>query len=375
MRVLHVMSCRGWSSDAYWAARMTVELERAGHQVTLACRQGTEDRVIERARAAGVNHIETLTLAGGVDPAGDASDVRRLGQWLTHIDVVHTHRGKEHWLAAVANRLSRTPRPLVRTRHIVQPVRAHTLNRWLYRRATALVVTVTEAIRRQYLAAGLAAPERVVALPGGVDATEWRPDRDGRELRASLGVAGDVPLIGLLGGFRIMKGHAVALAAAAEVARRGHRFHLALVGRGMLDLEIRTLRTRLGLADQVSIVDGLVDAAAAVAAFDMALYVPLESDGMSRVLFEYLAAGRPVIASRVGVVPEVLEDGENALLVPAGEAKPLADAMERLLVDGALGARLAAAGRGSVERRLSGARVADALAARYRSLAPATAKA
>ena len=87
---------------------------------------------------------------------------------------------------------------------------------------------MTEAIRRQYLAAGLVPPERVVALPGGVDATVWRPDRDGRALRASVGVPDDVPLIGLLGGFRVMKGHAVALEAAAELARRGRRFHLAL---------------------------------------------------------------------------------------------------------------------------------------------------
>lgn len=369
------MSCRGWSSDAYWAARMTVELERAGHQVTLACRRGTEDRVISRARAAGVTRLDTLTLAGGVDPAGDAGDVRRIQDWLGRIDVIHTHRGKEHWLAALANRLSGSPRPLVRTRHIVQPVRAHALNRWLYGRATALVVTVTEAIRRQYLAAGLVPPERVVALPGGVDATVWRPDRDGRALRASVGVPDDVPLIGLLGGFRVMKGHAVALEAAAELARRGRRFHLALVGRGNLDLIIRTQRTRLGLADRVTIVDSRVDPASAVAGFDIALYVPLESDGMSRVLFEYLAAGRPVVASRVGVVPEVLTNGEHALLVPAGEATALADAMERLLADRALGARLAAAGRELVERRCSGARVAEALAERYGALASAAAPA
>ena len=74
--------------------------------------------------------------------------------------------------------------------------------------------------------------------------------------------------------------------------------------------------------ERVVIVDGDTDPADAVAAFDVALYVPLESDGMSRVLFEYLAAGRAVIASRVGVVPEVLTDGENALLVPGGGGGP-----------------------------------------------------
>jgi uncharacterized metal-binding protein len=53
MKILQLLSCRGWSSDAYWAARVSVELERAGHHVILACRRGTQERVIDRARAAG----------------------------------------------------------------------------------------------------------------------------------------------------------------------------------------------------------------------------------------------------------------------------------------------------------------------------------
>lgn len=373
MRVLQIVSCRGWSSDAYWAARVSVELERAGHQVTFACRRGTESRVIDRARAAGVRRIELLELPGGVNPAADAADLRRLRRWLPDLDVVHAHRGKEHWLAALANRLSRRPRPIVRTRHIVQPVRSHPLNRWLYRRGTALVVTVTEAIRQQYLAAGLVDADRVVALPGGVDADAWRPGRSPRALRAALGVADGVPVIGLLGGFRAMKGHTVALEAVARLARAGRAFHVAMVGGGSMHLQIRALRTRLDLAHRVTIMDGLVDAPEMVAGFDAALYVPLESDGMSRVLFEYMAAGRPVVASRVGVVPEVLVDRESALLVPGGEVGALADAIDTLLADPALGARLGAAGRDLVDRRLSGARVAEALAARYAALATPTA--
>jgi glycosyltransferase involved in cell wall biosynthesis len=369
MRVLQIVSCRGWSSDAYWAARISVELERAGHQVVFACRRGTESRVIDRARAAGVRRIEMLELTGGVRPAADAADVRRLRRWLADVDVVHTHRGKEHWLAALANRLSLAPRPLVRTRHIVQPVRPHPLNRWLYRKATALVVTVTEAIRRQYLAAGLVEADRVVALPGGVDAEAWQPGRSPRPLRAALGVADGVPVVGLLGGFRVMKGHTVALEAAARLVRAGRSFHVALVGSGSMDLTIRALRARLGLTHRVTIMDGRVDAPETVAGFDAALYVPLESDGMSRVLFEYLAAGRPVVASRVGVVPEVLVDRESALLVPGGEVGALGDAIEAVLDDPALRAGLGAAGRELVERRFSGARIAEALAARYATLA------
>ena len=365
------MSCRGWSSDAYWAARVTVELERAGHQVILACRRGTEERVIDLARAAGARHIETLAFEGGLKPASDAADLRRLREWLPEVDVIHAHRGKEHWLAAVANRLSRTPRPLVRTRHIVQPVRPHALNRWLYRKATSLTVTVSEGIRRQLLAAELASPERVLALPGGVDAEAFRPGRSPMAFRRAHGLVGQAPMVGLLGGFRIMKGQLIALEALERLARSGRDFHGTLVGRGALELTIRAARARAGLTERVTIVDDEMDPVDAVAAFDVALYVPLESDGMSRVLFEYLAAGRAVIATRIGVVPEVLTDGETALLVPAGDPGPLAEAIGRLLDDAALRARLGTAARALVERRLSGARIAETLAARYATVVPA----
>src|SRR6202795_1965785 len=116
--------------------------------VTLGCRAGTEAEVIQRARTMGVERIVTFAFASGVHPLADAADVRRLVRRLPDTDVVHVHRGKEHWLAAVANRCAAARRPLWRTRHIVQAVRPHAQNRWLYGGATSLVVTVTEAIRR-----------------------------------------------------------------------------------------------------------------------------------------------------------------------------------------------------------------------------------
>src|SRR3989454_7851220 len=146
--------------------------------------------------AGGVDRIATLGLGGGVKPS-DVADLRRLRAWLATTDVVHVHRAKEHWLAAVANRLSVMPRPIVRTRHIAQAVRPHRANQWLYRRATALVVTVTEAIRRQYLASGLLPPERVVALQGGADVETYRPGPADPSVRRRLGGDGE-PLVGLV---------------------------------------------------------------------------------------------------------------------------------------------------------------------------------
>ena len=377
MTIRHIVSCRGWSSDAYWAARAVVELDRAGQDVTLVCKRSSQARVMRRAKEAGIERLETLHLSSGVSPIMDVLDLRQLVAWLPETQVLHVHRGKEHWLAAVANRMSNPRRALVRTRHIVQPIRAHALNRWLYGSATDLVVTVTDAIRRQLLASGLSADDRVVALPGGVDAEHYRPDAPsahGLDPRGVLKVPPDVPLIGLVGGFRVMKGHETVVAAAARLAAAGLPFHLVFIGQGPFAERVRDLVQAAGLADRVSLVGFVDDLPVMMAALGVALYAPLESDGMSRVLWEYLASAVPVVATRVGVVPEVLEDGATALLVPAGEPVPLAAAIERLLRDAPLRQRLGAAGADLVRERFSGARLAERLTALYRSLAVSSAQ-
>jgi glycosyltransferase involved in cell wall biosynthesis len=355
------MSCRGWSSDAYLAARLTADLTRRGHEVWLGCRRGTEAQVIDRARAEGVERVVSFAFSGGLAPGRDAADVRRLLDWLPRVDIVHVHRGKEHWLAALANRLTRVPRPVIRTRHIVQAVRPHPANRWLYRSATALVHTVSEAIRQQYIAADLVSRDRVVALPGGVDVDRYRPATADARLRARLGADGRAVLVGMVGGLRVMKGHDVVLEAVAALAGGDPRMRLAFVGTGSMEARIRASLARHRLDGHVAMPGFVADPAPLMAAFDIALYVPLESEGMSRVAFEYLAAGCPLIASRVGVVPEVLRDREHALLVPGGDAPALGAALGEMLGDVGLRHRLAEAGRSLVVERYSGARLAAAL--------------
>ena len=326
--------------------------------------------MVERARAEGAERLEVFEFDSGV-ARGDVADVRRLLAWFPRVDIVHVHRGKEHWLTAVANRLSSTPRPLVRTRHIVQAVRPHPGNRWLYRRATPLVHTVTETIRRQYIEGGLVAADRVVALPGGVDTLRYRPAPPDVRLRSRLGADARALLVGLVAGLRVMKGHSVAIEAASHLGASADRVRFAFVGTGSQEGAIRTALEHHRLSGRIALAGFATDVPSVLAALDVALYVPLESEGMSRMVFEYLAAGRPLIAARVGIVPEILRHGEHALLVPAGDAPALREALIDLLDDAALRARLGAAGRALVSEHYSGARLAEALERLYARLGAA----
>jgi glycosyltransferase involved in cell wall biosynthesis len=175
----------------------------------------------------------------------------------------------------------------------------------------------------------------------------------------------------MIGGLRVMKGHHVLIEAAAPLAARADQLRVVLVGRGSTEASIRSALHRHGLETLVTLTGFIDDLPPLMASLDIALYVPLESEGMSRVVFEYLAVGCPLIAARVGVVPEILTDREHALLVPAGEATALRAALAELVGDAGLRRRLATAGRALVEARYAGGRVAETLEGQYERLAAA----
>src|SRR5204862_503092 len=159
---------------------------------------------------------------------------------------------------------------------------------------------------------GLVTPERIVALPGGADAETYRPQPADTTVRKRRGANGE-PLVGLVSGLRVMKGHHVVVDAVGRLVSLGVAMRGVFVGRGSHESAVMAAISRAGLERHMTIAGFAPDLPAVMAALDIALYVPLESDGMSRVLFEYLAAGRPVIAARTGVVPEVVADGDVLL--------------------------------------------------------------
>jgi glycosyltransferase involved in cell wall biosynthesis len=368
LKLLHLMSCRGWSSDAYWAGRVVRELEARGHRVTFVGRAGTEEKVLGRLRDLGVRDLRTLGFGGRRAPLRTAADLRTLRRLLGGHDLAHAHRGREHWLAAAAGVGARPPAPLVRTRHIVAPVRPHALNRWLYARATAHVITVSRAIREQYLAAGLLPPERVTAVLGGVDHRAFSPSVDGGPFRRGLGLAEDARTVGIMAGLRPMKDHTTFLGAAKLVAARHPAVRFVVVGDGPAGPAVRARVAELGLAAVVVMTGFVPRPEAAVAAMDVAVYSSRSSEGMGRVLYEYMAMARPIAATAVGLAPEILADGETALLVPPSEPAALARAIEILLDDREFAARAGARCRRLVEEAYSGEAVARAVETVYRQV-------
>lgn len=204
------------------------------------------------------------------------------------------------------------------------------------------IATVSRAIREATEQAG--APVRPVeVVPNGADTTVFFP-RDRGETRARLGIPDDGLVISYVGKLVPRKGVDVLMEAMGLLARRMTPLpRLVAAGIGELRPSLEARARELGIADRVTFVGKVPhdDVARYMAAGDV-FVLPSHSEGLPTVACESLNCGVPMVATAVDGTPEIVRHEETGLLVPAGDAPALADALERILTDDALRARLAA---------------------------------
>jgi glycosyltransferase involved in cell wall biosynthesis len=233
------------------------------------------------------------------------------------------------------------------------------------------IVTVSEAVRRQVLRAGYPAG-RVLTLYDAVDTTTFSPDRvqAGVRVRKELGCTEDHLLVCAVGRLSPEKGQGFLLAAFREVVAAMPEARLVLVGEGPLSSRLRAQAARWGLSDHVIFAGYREDVEAIIAASDL-LVMPSLREGFGDPIIEAMALGRPVIASRVGGMVEIVRDGETGLLVPPGDPGALAQAIVHLLRDPQARERMGLHGQRVALRQFSVERLADGLAKLYNELASA----
>lgn len=280
-------------------------------------------------------------------------------------DVVHAH-----WLvpnaALVADLVASAGVPLVVSLHgsdvflaeRLRPARA--LARAALRRAGA-VTACSADLQRRALALG-ARPERTRVVPYGVDVDAFAPRAGTSDVRRALGVEDEEFFVLALGRLVEKKGFAYLVDAAAQVAR----VRVVIAGDGDLRSALEARARGQGAAvtlagnldrDQLARALSAADAVVVPSIVDRAGNV----DGLPNALLEALAAGRPVVATRVAGIPDVVQDDVNGLLVPERDAGALAAALARLVREPETRARLGAAARHTAETRLTWSAVARAL--------------
>ncbi len=353
MRILCATEATGWTGGVNQIRLTLLELARRGYSAAVACRPGTD--VERRLRAAG---LETLPVRFRQDYDVPAawSLARQAKAWGATI--VHAHHPKAHAVALLAAVLFGLA-PLVVSRHVIYRVGRNPLSAWKYRsrRIQAYAAVCNETAAR--LTAAGVEPGRITRVPPGVDLAPWLAARARRDGRFDC----DVLTVGHHGP---AKGQDVLVRAAALLKPEHPGLRVRVVGRGTDALG--GLVRELGVESQVELLGERADVPELMAR--ARLYaMPSRQEGLATVLIEAQTVGVPVVASRVGGLPEAVEDGVNGLLVPPESPDALAGALGRLLRDPSLGARLSEAGMASAEAGFSIASAADRLEALYKKVA------
>jgi len=213
------------------------------------------------------------------------------------------------------------------------PRRRRIIRRAVYA-AADFVFTVTEELRTYHARQAWLSPERIGVLRNGVDTSRFAPRPGERqENRRRLGLAGNEIVVGTVARMVSIKDHATLLQAAEILAGRGVPVHLLLVGSGPeLSRHQEFVAASPRLSGRVTFVGSATDVPALLNAMDV-FVLPSLSEGMSNTLLEAMASGLPVVATRVGGNPELIEDERSGWLFKPGDVADLAARLERLAMD------------------------------------------
>jgi glycosyltransferase involved in cell wall biosynthesis len=354
LTIAHVTGETGFSGGEVQVFLLLEGLRKRGHHSVLLCPPGSRSHH-EAARRG----IETRPIRTGNEWSLRSLWGVRRELLASAPDLVHLHTGRANWLGGLA--AWRLGLPALTTRRMDRAVKRDARTRFMYGRVVRRAVAISGAVRARLVAGGV--PTSMIRLiPSAVDPGALYPQQGRAAIRAEAGLASGELLL-VVAALVHRKGIDVLLDALARLAGDGLHPALWIAGRGPAQPALERHARELGIAARVSFLGERTDVADLLAACDVFI-LPSRREGLGVAALEAMAAGRAVVATRVGGLAEAVVDERTGLLVPPEDPAALAAALARVLRDPELRARLAAAGP---ERVAEGFR-ADDLVEAYEDL-------
>lgn len=336
---------------------------------------------LARERGMAESEIPGLRLPKHIGPLRSFLDVRALARHLREgeVDLVHCHLAGDHYVARLAIQRSGRAIPLVRSIYDGELLPPTGRRRAAFASADRLVChsqAVAQGLRERAADYGLD-PDRLRFLEPPIDTVRFDPARELPSRREVLGVPADAICFGIVARMQRHRRFEVLLEAFRQAQAQDPRLHLVIVGRGTHQEEVARQPVReLGLESSVHFA-GYVsgeDYVATLASCDAKVFMFPGSDGTCRAVREALAIGLPAVVTSRGILPELVRDGLDGLVVPADvpeEAERLREALLQVAADPAARARMSEAARAGAVERFAYPALAARLHELYSELSPA----
>lgn len=274
------------------------------------------------------------------------------------VTILQTHGARANFYGRIAGRLAGVPVNISTVHNSLKDYEVRSLRRWLYTFLLRLtlpvvhrVICVSEANRRDLIEECPAVERKAHVVYNGVDLSAFPSQLDRRKVRQDLGVK-QGPMLVTIARLTEQKGHCYLLQALPKLLNTWPQLCCVFVGEGELRDALQRLAIDLGIERSCRFVGVREDIADILAAADL-FVLPSLSEGFPFVLLEALAMGRPVVASRVNGVPELIEEHKTGLLVPPRDPRALVEAIRNVLSNPTAASEMGAAGRAAVRKRFT----------------------
>ena len=320
--------------DVYLAYGLSLE-----SKMTDAEKKQVENK-LHLGRGLGVNIIPLPELVRRIDPINDLKTFYSLFGLIkrTKPDIVHTHSSKAGVLGRLAAKLAGVPH-IVHTPHghvfygHFHPIAAR-IYQWIEKLLALItdrMVALTAGEKNDYINLSVCHPDKLLQIHSGVNLKLFSNlNADIPKKRQSLGIGGTGPVIGFVGWLLPIKGPMHLLRSMKIVWRHHPNTSLVFVGKGDLDHALKAEALKMNANDRVVFLGWRPDIQEIMSIFDI-FVLPSLNEGMGRVLIEAMAAGKPVVASEVGGIPDLVRHNETGFLVPPADEMNLSEAILRLL--------------------------------------------
>jgi glycosyltransferase involved in cell wall biosynthesis len=358
LSIVHVLSSYGVGGQERVALDLAIGQRERGHRVAVISLAPAPDGAMAAEFIAAGIDTDRVAKRAGVDPTLVPRLVRAFRQ--RGADVVHTHNPMPLIYGAPAARLAGAI--AIHTKHGANPgTRGSIWLRQLAARCVHAFVAVSDTTAAQARAKRDVSDARLHTIPNGIRLYRYHPDADARAAaRVELGL-GDAWVIGTVGRLDDFKNQAMLVRALAP--RLSSRVRLVIIGDGPSRAAVEAEVARLPEPRWVVLAGRRMDVPSLLPAFDV-FALPSKTEGLPLVVPEAMAVGLPIVATAVGGLPSVIDDGTTGLLVPVDEAA-LAAALARLDDDRALAHTMGQRAREVALARYSADRMVDAYLALY----------
>ena len=327
LHILHSESATGWGGQEIRIFQESQLLLERGHRVSLVCQPTSYLYKKSLAISSPNFNCYPLLMKSTVNPFSIVSIFKILKK--TKADIIHTHSSIDSWLVGSVAKLSQIP--VIRSRHISIPINNMFPNNLLYSRIPRKIITSGEAISEVVKSVPGVNPGNVKSVSAGVDFRRFDFKINGIKIREELGVNPGQPLIGKIGVIRGWKGYNYLLEAAPIILKKFPDARFVFVGNGPGFEQTKSIAKSLGLEQKLTFLGHRDDIPEIMAGLDIQVLASFAGEGTPQVIPQAFAMKTPLVATRVGSIPEMLGQGKRGILVEPKNSVDLANGIINLI--------------------------------------------